>query len=312
MEGGGRMSLEAPRLKEEPQYMVDASIKVEAEEDEEPQPLKPEPACVQPELQGAGQETLCEDGGLYADHEVKHDLVLGPEVLLRLCADKRPATPPSAAGPSSASDDIEPRPRRGPHTDLQHAEPIETYMCDTCAQLFRKKHSLIRHIKAHLRANPKMLRIHSTKKVFFCEICHKRFFQSGHFNRHLRTHTATKPHVCNICKKEFMRMDCLELHKRIHTGQKPYSCKFCEKKFTQSHNLTRHIRIHTGEKPYVCDICSKRCSQSGDLKIHKQIHEIEEKYSCDLCNKRFKWKSTLNKHRRNHARKNARDKSKDT
>ncbi|XP_061724500.1 zinc finger protein 721-like [Cydia pomonella] len=303
MEGGGSTSLEAPRVKEEPEYVVDTCIKIEAEVDEEPEALKPEPACVQLELECAKQETLRKEADLYVDHEVKHDLVLGPEVLQELCAVKRPEASPGP-GPASAAG-----PQRGTHTDLQQSVAVDTYMCDLCDQLFKKKHSLIRHVKAHQRADPEMLPRHSSKKVFYCDICQKQFFQSGHFNRHIRTHTGTKPHVCNICKKEFVRMDCLEIHKRIHTGQKPYSCKFCEKKFTQRHNLTRHVRIHTGEKPYVCDICSKRCTQSGDLKTHKQSHGIDEKYACHLCNKRFKWKSTLNKHRRSHVRKNARDKS---
>ena len=103
-----------------------------------------------------------------------------------------------------------------------------------------------------------------------CDVCEKRFTQSGNLKRHMRIHANENPYQCDVCEKRFRESGHLQYHMRIHTHEKPYECDECEKRFSQSGNLKRHTRIHTNEKPHKCDVCDKAFSQSGHLKRHKR------------------------------------------
>ena len=82
----------------------------------------------------------------------------------------------------------------------------------------------------------------------------------------MRTHTNEKPYECDVCEKRFSDSGNLKKHMRIHTNEKPYECDVCDKAFRQSGHLKTHMRIHTNEKPYECDVCERRFRESGALK----------------------------------------------
>ena len=63
----------------------------------------------------------------------------------------------------------------------------------------------------------------SNEKTQRCQICEKRFNQSGYFTRHMRTHTGEKPYKCDICEKIFTEV---WLSQKAHVHTILY-CKKC-------------------------------------------------------------------------------------
>ena len=47
------------------------------------------------------------------------------------------------------------------------------------------------------------MRIHTNEKPYECDVCEKRFSESGDLKRHMRIHTKEKPYECDVCEKRF-------------------------------------------------------------------------------------------------------------
>ena len=80
------------------------------------------------------------------------------------------------------------------------------------------------------------------KRTYECDVCEKRFNESGNLKRHMRIHTNEKPYECDVCDKAFRTSGGLTQHKRVHTKEKPYECHVCEKRYRQSSGLKYHMR----------------------------------------------------------------------
>ena len=106
------------------------------------------------------------------------------------------------------------------------------------------------------------------KRGHECDVCEKRFTESGSLKYHMRIHTNEKPYECDVCEKRFRASSNLKVHMRTHTKEKPYECDVCDKAFRQSGHLQNHMRIHTNERPFECHICEKRYRQANGLKYH--------------------------------------------
>lgn len=135
------------------------------------------------------------------------------------------------------------------------------------------------------------------KQEFKCEICGKIFFALGNYKRHIAMHSGEKPFKCPECDKTFTTNGHLTDHYRKHSGDRPFKC-FCGKSFRRGHTLKKHKYVHTGEKPIKCEECGKGFTDSGNLKIHQRTHTDERPFTCVFpdCGKSFRTKAHLKEH----------------
>ncbi|XP_049267406.1 zinc finger protein 271-like [Rhipicephalus sanguineus] len=112
----------------------------------------------------------------------------------------------------------------------------------------------------------------SGERPYICEMCETSFKRKYSLVHHLRTHSDEKPFHCVKCPKSFKRKDHLVLKEDILditpniTGTLPAPegafdnvshesilRNLC-KSFAHKQVLVRHHRFHTGDRPYRCDI----------------------------------------------------------
>ncbi|XP_075698602.1 uncharacterized protein LOC142663707 isoform X2 [Rhinoderma darwinii] len=163
------------------------------------------------------------------------------------------------------------------------------FPCPECGKSFRKKASLVSHLKNHM-----------AEKSYSCSECGKSFTHKSVLVRHQKIHSGEKPFVCSECWKCFVQKSDLIYHQRLHTGERPYPCSDCGKCFSHRSVLVRHQKIHTGEKPYVCPRCGKSFIQKTHLKRHQIIHTREKPYLCYDYGKCFSKKAGHMAHPQDH------------
>uniref|UniRef100_A0A336M7M3 CSON005866 protein n=1 Tax=Culicoides sonorensis TaxID=179676 RepID=A0A336M7M3_CULSO len=189
------------------------------------------------------------------------------------------------------------------------------FHCDHCSKKFRRKLSLLLHLKASHFSNGQMKR-----KQLKCPYatCSKRFFyKQSILESHIRSHSSKKlkifilkfiifplhvigprPEICPHCKKSFPDHRCLKQHLLTHSAIKNFHCHYCEKAFRASHLLSQHENaVHTKSKTFNCDECNLTFYTRNNLLIHKiNRHSDLRPYKCDECQKAFKFRSQLKDH----------------
>lgn len=181
--------------------------------------------------------------------------------------------------------------------DVDDPEPILVQAsasgnsCNICGKTFTSTLLLEAHLQSHNQ---------TAQRVYSCELCKERFFDSNEYMQHLVSKHAKKDHCCLICNKWYTSRSNLKTHMMIHAGSKPHECDICGRQFTVSSNLKAHRRIHTGERKYVCSVCGKGFITSTHLKTHMSVHTGHKPYQCEVCFREFAVNSNMKAHMLTH------------
>lgn len=208
-------------------------------------------------------------------------------------------------------------------------------MCDYCGKSFKRKGTLVIH-----------LRTHTNEKPYACSYCPRRFPQTSSLKDHIRArHTLEKPYFCHMCGKPFSSRTNFRVHLLSHVDEKRFKCKMCDAAVKTKENLRRHIvamhstknkichicgaafaltyylnqhiktrhskqqkleltyigrtytRRSTGNIVVQCEVCKKPFS---NLEKHMKRHTDEQPFGCDFCHKRFFQKKHLLRHVKKH------------
>ncbi|XP_045566581.1 zinc finger protein 845 isoform X2 [Salmo salar] len=177
---------------------------------------------------------------------------------------------------------------------------LDSRTCHVCSKSFRRKQSLILHLRRHGEGAIK------------CPICSRCFGRNRDLKFHLANKSGCGPmrrnlttvivptkdtpvFTCPDCLQQFTSEKKLKSHMVCHTGD-GFSCSFCGKMFAGHNQLKFHIRCHS-YRPYLCDTCGKDFPSQSALESHERVHTDERAYSCTDCGKTFKRKGTLTQHR---------------
>lgn len=89
----------------------------------------------------------------------------------------------------------------------------------------------------------KVVSLANGKKVFSCDLCHKKFDKKSSLTQHKkRTCKIGLTFQCDVCKINFKIYSKLVSHKAdVHWNHFPYECKVCDSRFKKQQGLKTHF-----------------------------------------------------------------------
>ncbi|XP_048002055.1 zinc finger protein 493-like isoform X1 [Leguminivora glycinivorella] len=269
--------------------------------------------------------------GLYMDHDVKDELVLGAECpyrpdvtlvvhgrighTLRDCSvtlEHIPHIDVLAKRQGTTSSDTESDTDKFTFRDEFHTEEKEP-LCDLCGERFSVKSDLVKHVIDHIHRPPSMEQEGGAQGNAFagqCQqeqeraLCRKYAIQDCRVRLERLRHQEAL--AANDTQHTDTEIDAEDIHTRVDNG-KP-TCGLCGDSFALKSDLDQHImtHIHMPTAQRSQDPSPDKESDIGfnfesDLNRHTGIHSVIKPYSCDVCSEGFVTMYGLKRHTLVHA-----------
>lgn len=180
----------------------------------------------------------------------------------------------------------------------KHPVQSEKFTCDLCADKFKHKTTITRHISKHLKGN-----------FFRCIDCYKHYWNEKSYIRHRFEHSdPTSPSVkCAACPKYYSDIHGLETHQtRCHTKTGSFTCKVNKCDFsTKTYNALYMHKMTHRLFSLNCPRCNQEFMSKTQLNMHRKIHSSEKNiFECTICGKGFSSHSLQITHlKENHGKK---------
>ena len=123
----------------------------------------------------------------------------------------------------------------------------------------------VRDLKNHIRTN------HETHTlVEECDVCHKKFSNGSHLNRHIdQTHAELPLFKCKICKFSTKIRDSFKSHMETHRKGNLHECEKCDYGSKRAYDLKKHKCV---SKKIKCSLCESKCATFEGLRKHMVRH----------------------------------------
>ncbi|EDS43900.1 transcription factor grauzone [Culex quinquefasciatus] len=174
--------------------------------------------------------------------------------------------------------------------------PVNAMTCEKCAKTFTDKSAYSTHVKGHLALETKQ---------FQCVECDRISAQLAAQKHVIKRHTLKFDYVCEVCAKGFISRQELEAHTAsAHDPDAAQAsrvqCPDCHRSFSKWSLRKHRLMMHETSEPVSCEICGKQAPNRVALGSHKRFVHRAGKFGCTVCEKTFAKAISLREHMSTH------------
>uniref|UniRef100_A0AAV2MEK6 C2H2-type domain-containing protein n=1 Tax=Knipowitschia caucasica TaxID=637954 RepID=A0AAV2MEK6_KNICA len=251
------------------------------------------------EVKEEEQEELCEP----KQEQQEEPSALGAELKDDLGAElkDKPSDSPLDSRETQIKEEEEEEEGRGLFPVIVSVRSERTFSCSVCSRLFKHKHALTLHHKAHRNRRP-----------FSCSVCGKAFTHKCYLHLHQRTHRDRVPQASEHQRTHRPRVPQASEHQRTHHPRVPQASEHQRTHLPRVPQASEHQRTHRHRVPQASQhqrthrrqprIPERTSEARCPPKVQRQKRSLttDRPFSCSVCARAFTHKCYLHVHRRTH------------
>ena len=94
--------------------------------------------------------------------------------------------------------------------------------------------------------------------------------------------SSKKLFYCDSCGRKFGSLSALKVHAQTHLKDKRFPCEFCGLGFADNKELARHRLDHNYDSEHRCFMCNKLFLEKEELLQHELLHKTNEDTFCSV------------------------------